>query len=196
MARQARAFDIGDVLAQTSRKLIRRHPHVFGNLAVQGNDEVLHNWEQIKAQELAEKGRTRRSALDGIPAALPALAACQKVGNRAARSGFDWPEAAGAWAKLREELDELQHAYEHDTHASSAASRAHLAEEMGDALYALAQVARWLDIDAESALREANGKFRRRFQAVEKALQEQGRRLADLTLEEKITLWQAAKQQA
>jgi tetrapyrrole methylase family protein/MazG family protein len=193
MARQAGHFDIGDVLEHITSKLIRRHPHVFGDLTVGDSGEVLHNWEQIKAQELARKGRARSSALDGIPAALPALAACQKIGAKAARARFDWPTLEKIWDKLREELAELEHAYHDDQRDSSPQSRAHLAEELGDALYALVQVARWLTIDAESALREANAKFCRRFMLVEQAAQERGQTISDLALDEKIALWQKAK---
>lgn len=195
MARQAGHFAIGDVLEHITSKLIRRHPHVFAELAVSDADDVLHNWEQIKSAELSEKGRERTSALDGIPAALPALAACQKMGHKAAKAGFDWPTLEKIWAKLREELDELEQAYQTDQHHASAASRAHLAEELGDTLYALVQVARWLELDAESALREANTKFRRRFVQVEQAARVGGRRLAELTLDEKIALWQHVKQE-
>jgi tetrapyrrole methylase family protein / MazG family protein len=186
MARQSGQFDLGAVLEGVSSKLINRHPHVFGELAVSGTGEVLHNWEQIKAQELAAKGRSRASALDGIPAGLPALAAAEKLAKKASRAGFSWPDSAGAWAKLEEELAELRAAV-------PAANPAHIAEEFGDLLFTLVVLARWLHIDPEIALREANAKFRRRFVAVEQAAAAQGVRLNELSLEHMLALWQAAK---
>jgi tetrapyrrole methylase family protein/MazG family protein len=193
MARQAGHFAPGDVLERVSRKLIRRHPHVFTELRVSSEDDILRNWERIKASELAAQGRARESALDGIPLALPALSAAQKLGHKAARANFDWPTFERIWEKLHEELDELTHAHQDDTQHQSDASRAHLTEELGDALYALAQVARWLSLDAESALRAANAKFRQRFQHVEQAAQQQGRHIAELTLDEAVALWNEAK---
>jgi tetrapyrrole methylase family protein/MazG family protein len=186
MARQAGAFSVADVLGQVSAKLIRRHPHVFGDLAVEGEGQVLHNWEQIKAAELAEKGRSRPSALDGVPPALPALAAAQKLGKKAARAGFAWPAAAGAWDKLREELGELEE-------AAQSGDAAHTAEELGDLLFITARLASYLDVDAEAALREANAKFRRRFTAVEAAAAADGRALADMPLAEMLERWREAK---
>jgi tetrapyrrole methylase family protein/MazG family protein len=193
MARQVGHFDIGDVLEQITSKLIRRHPHVFAALAVQDEAEVLRNWEHIKAQERASKGRQHSGALDGIPAALPALAAAQKTGSKAARAGFDWPTLGYIWDKLREELDELTHAHQDNERGSSPATQAHLAEELGDALYVMAQLARWLGLDAESALREASSKFRRRFAHVEQAVQARGCTIHDLSLDEKVALWNDAK---
>jgi tetrapyrrole methylase family protein/MazG family protein len=186
MARQAGRFDYGDVLAQITAKLIRRHPHVFGDLAVSGNEEVLANWEQIKAGERAAKGQERQSALDGVPAALPALAAMQKLFGRAARTGFEWPGNAQAWAKVEEELAELRAADQADDAEQRAA-------EFGDLLLALSNWARRVGIDAEAALREAGARFRRRFEWMEQALAADGRSLADCDLAEMLELWQAAK---
>ncbi|NJN17826.1 MAG: nucleoside triphosphate pyrophosphohydrolase [Oscillochloris sp.] len=180
MARQAGYFRLEDVLAGVSAKLIRRHPHVFADLAVSGEGEVLHNWEQIKAAELAAKGRARSGALDGVPEALPALAAAQKLGKKAARVGFNWPHVDGVWAKIAEELAELR----------DAVGTPSAAEELGDLLFVLCRLAEWLDLDAETALREANLKFRRRFAFVEAAA---GRSLNELSLAELRTLWQQAK---
>lgn len=193
MARQAGHFDLGNVLEQITAKLVRRHPHVFGTLAVAGMGEVLGNWEAIKAQELAAKGRERTSALDGVPAGLPALAAAQKIGAKAARVGFDWPTLRETWAKVTEEFDELAQAQQAHAAAPSAASQAHVADECGDVLYVVVQLARWLGVDAESALRQANAKFRRRFRAVEQAAQARGQSIAALSLEEALALWAAAK---
>lgn len=185
MARQAGHFDLGDVFAQITTKLIGRHPHVFGDLAVDGEGQVLQNWEQIKAAELAAKGKARASALDGVPPALPALAAAQELGKKAARAGFNWAEQAQVWAKLHEELAEL----------AAAASPAHAAEELGDALFVLTRLADWLHLDAEMALRDANRKFRARFTLVEAAAAARGRPLTAMALDELLALWAEAKAQ-
>ncbi|MEI6179720.1 MAG: nucleoside triphosphate pyrophosphohydrolase [Chloroflexales bacterium] len=186
MARQAGHFTLGTVLAQTTGKLIGRHPHVFGAVTVDDTGQVLHNWEQIKAAELAAKGRARPSALDGVPPGLPALAAAQKLGKKAARAGFNWTELPQVWAKLREELDEL-------AEAAAAGDPRHTAEELGDTLFVLTRLADWLHLDAEMALRDANHKFRRRFTHVEAAATAQGRPLHTLPLAELLALWTAAK---
>jgi tetrapyrrole methylase family protein / MazG family protein len=180
MARQAGDFDFGDVTAQIASKLIRRHPHVFGDIAVSGSGEVLRNWEAIKAQEHAEKGKTRSSLLDGIPVSLPALAAAQKIGEKAAKVGFDWPDLAGVWAKVHEEIAEIQ-----------SAAPQQRREEFGDLLFVLARLASWLDVDVETALREANAKFRRRFAACEQLAD--GRDLKQMTPQELDRLWEQAK---
>ncbi len=182
MARQAGAYDFGDVTGQIATKLIRRHPHVFGDLAVSGSAEVLRNWESIKAQEHAEKGKSRTSLLDGIPVGLPALAAAQKLGQKAAKVGFDWPDVAGVWAKVREELHEIE-----------TAEPAQRSEEFGDLLFVVARLASWLGVDAETALREANAKFRRRFAACERLAD--GRDLKQLSPQELDNLWNAAKRE-
>jgi tetrapyrrole methylase family protein/MazG family protein len=187
MARQAGRFELGDVHAALAGKLIGRHPHVFGDLAVSGEGQVLRNWEAIKQRELAAKGRARASALDGVPPALPSLAAAQKLVRKAARVGFDWPSVDGAWAKFREELAEFE------AEARGGGSPERVAEELGDLLYTIATLAYWLDADAETALRAANAKFRRRFTAIERAAEERGSRLADLDFEQILALWAEAK---
>jgi tetrapyrrole methylase family protein / MazG family protein len=186
MARQEGQFDLGTVLENIGSKLIRRHPHVFGDLAVSGTGEVLHNWEQIKAEELAAKGRSRASALDGIPPGLPALAAAEKLAKKASRAGFSWPDSASTWAKVEEELAELRAAVLANDHA-------HSAEEFGDLLFTLVVAARWLHIDPEIALRETNTKFRHRFSSVEQAAAAQGKRLDQCSIEELLAFWNDAK---
>jgi tetrapyrrole methylase family protein/MazG family protein len=185
MARQAGHFSIEDVFDQVVQKLIRRHPHVFAELAGIGTDEVLQNWEQIKAQELAEKGRSRASLLDGVPPGLPALAAAQKISARAARAGFEWPQIEQVWAKLAEELAELREAQADPVHA---------AQELGDVIFVLVVLGRWLKIDVESSLRETNSRFRRRFAGVEQGAAATGRALTDLPIDELLALWDIAKQ--
>jgi tetrapyrrole methylase family protein / MazG family protein len=186
MARQAGHFALEDVFEQTAAKLIRRHPHVFTDLALEDEGALRRNWEQIKAAELAAKGRARASLLDGVPAHLPALAAAQALGKKAARAGFNWTELAQVWAKVYEELDEL-------AAAVAAGDAAHCAEELGDALFVLTRLADWLQIDAEQCLREANAKFRRRFGLLEQAAVAQARPLADYSLTELIALWNTVK---
>lgn len=194
MGRQARLFCIEDVLEYLTSKLIRRHPHVFATLAVEGSDEVLANWEQIKADELQEKGRSRASILDGIPAGLPALAAAQKIASRAARASFDWGSIREVWAKLDEELHELDEAWQEYEQENTDAHHAHVAEELGDVLFMLVVLARWLGVEAEPALREANNKFRFRFTYIEQVAREQGRSISQMSLEESLALWREAKQ--
>jgi tetrapyrrole methylase family protein/MazG family protein len=186
MARQAGTFELGDVLEQVSTKLIRRHPHVFGELTVEGTSEVLNNWEVIKAQELAAKGRSRTSAIDGIPAALPALATAQQLAKKAGRAGFEWAEIAQVWAKLDEELAELRV-------AAASGDEAAIAEELGDVLATAVRLASWLKVDAEIALREANAKFGRRFRYLEQAAAAQGTTLKDMSLHAMLALWNEAK---
>ncbi|MBP1465886.1 nucleoside triphosphate pyrophosphohydrolase [Candidatus Chloroploca sp. M-50] len=186
MARQAGYFTFEDVFAQVTGKLIGRHPHVFGNLVVDGEHQVLQNWEQIKATELAAKGRTRAGTLDGVPPELPALATAQKIGKRAARTGFNWTGIDQVWAKINEELDELRA-------AAASADPAHIAEEFGDTLFVLTRLAAWLQIDAELALRDANLKFRRRFGQLEATVAAQGHQMHALSLDEMIRLWQTVK---
>jgi len=180
MARQAGDFDFGDVTAQIATKLIRRHPHVFGDIAVEGSSDVLRNWEAIKTQERAEKGKTRKSLLDGVPVSLPALAAAQKIGEKAAKVGFDWPDLTGVWAKVHEEIAEIQSAQPEQR-----------SEEFGDLLFVIARLASWLDVDVETSLREANAKFRRRFGVCERLAE--GRDLKQMTPQELDQLWEQAK---
>jgi len=183
LARQAGRFALGDVAAAITRKLIRRHPHIFGDVAVSGSAEVLQNWEAIKASERAERGKTdRKSLLDGIPATLPLLATAQTIGRKAAKVGFDWPSIDGVWAKIEEELAEVR-----------AAPPEEQAGELGDVLFAITDLARWLDVDAESALRLTIAKFRRRFAHIESQAAAQGREVASLSLEEADALWNEAK---
>jgi tetrapyrrole methylase family protein/MazG family protein len=186
MARQEGQFELGTVLENVASKLLRRHPHVFGELAVSGTGEVLQNWEQIKAQELAAKGRSRASALDGIPPGLPALAAAEKLAKKASRAGFSWPDSVSTWAKVEEELAELRAAVLANDHA-------HSAEEFGDLLFTLVVVARLLHIDPEIALRETNAKFRHRFIGVEQAAAATGKRLDQCSIEELLIFWNDAK---
>ncbi|MDX1600251.1 MAG: nucleoside triphosphate pyrophosphohydrolase [Anaerolineales bacterium] len=175
-------FRMADVIAGINEKLIRRHPHVFGDVEVEDVDQVLTNWEHLKEAERAEEGDTK-GALDGVPAALPALAQAAEYQSRAGRLGFDWDDIEGVWDKVHEEMEEV----------SSAQSDAERGGEIGDLLFAVVNLARWMEIDPEVALREANQRFARRFGQVENQAREQGRSLAEMELEELDSLWEAAK---
>jgi tetrapyrrole methylase family protein/MazG family protein len=178
-------FTMADVIAGINAKIIHRHPHVFGDVKVSGVDEVLTNWEKIKAAERATKGlpeHAQLGVLGTVPPGLPALLQADTYQRRAARVGFDWPDLAGVKAKVLEEIAEVE-----------AASEAERTEEMGDLFFALVNLARWWQIEPESALRQANAKFARRFAWMEAAVQTQNRALKDLTLEELDQLWEAAK---
>ncbi|HEU4324606.1 MAG TPA: nucleoside triphosphate pyrophosphohydrolase [Roseiflexaceae bacterium] len=193
MARQAGSFDLGVVYEQIASKLIRRHPHVFGSADAADSGAVLRNWDAIKREERAAKGQAPRGALDGVPSGLPALAVAQTLTRKAAKAGFDAPDAAHTWAKLDEEIGELRAALEEPLPSAEARLR-RVEEELGDLLLISAKLAWKLGVDAESALRAANAKFRRRFALVEQALQAQGSALTKLSIEERIALWEQVKQ--
>lgn len=184
---RAGGFGIDQVIGSISDKLIRRHPHVFAESDVKTADEVHAQWDRIKAAEKkAKKGAEEARTLSGLPRSLPALLRAQKLGMRAARVGFDWPDASGVWAKLREELEELQAAVAEETPERIEA-------ELGDLLFATVNLARKLGVDAEGALRAANLRFADRFGHVEDALAAQDRSPNDATLEEMDALWNQAK---
>jgi tetrapyrrole methylase family protein/MazG family protein len=185
IARQDGDFNIGDVFEHVSAKLIRRHPHVFGQVEVANAGQVIQNWEEIKRQERIAAGKDvqSESILDNVPLAAPALIVAQEYQKRAAKIGFDYDNLQAVLAKLTEELQELQ----------AAATPEHRREEMGDVLFMVARAARELNIDAEEALRFANRKFRQRFQAMEHITRQEGRTFSSYTLDEWITLWKRVK---
>jgi nucleoside triphosphate diphosphatase len=174
IAEEAGAFALADVVTAISDKMERRHPHIFGDMAEGGH----HLWEVIKAEERGAKGAS--SALDGVAIGLPALLRAEKLQKRAARTGFDWPDASGAREKILEELAEVD----------TAENDAHRAEEVGDLLLAVVNYARKLGVEPEAALRAANGKFERRFKAMEERA---GDAFLGLDLDGKEALWQAVK---
>lgn len=188
MAEEKGTFSFDDVANAISDKLVRRHPHVFGDVVAKDPAAVLRNWEQIKQQE--HKKELRHSALDGVPATLPALLKAQRTQEKAARVGFDWKDAKGPLAKIREELGELEEAV---AAASDTSLDGHVKEELGDLLFAVTNLARHLKSDAESALENSTAKFSRRFRAVEAGAKSQGKSLSDMTLEEMDALWEEAK---
>ena len=179
-------FKMPDVLQRLNEKMIRRHPHVWGNVDVEGDaEQVKTNWEQIKQEENADKPNVRESALDGIPKALPALLVAHKYGTKAAKLGFDWESIDGVKDKVREEIDELM----------AVDDPRELAEEIGDLLFSLVNWLRWLGIDdAETVMRSANQKFYRRFRHIEEAIATNGNRpMSTYSLDELEAFWQAGK---
>ena len=180
------AFDIDDVVKGISDKLVHRHPHVFGTqTGVDTPDQVLAQWDQIKAAEKAAKGESKKRTLDGIPAG-PALQRAQKMGSRCGKIGFDWPGWQGSFDKVKEEVEEVREAIE-------AKSQAEMHAELGDLLLACVNLARKIHVDAENALVDATLRFQQRFEVVEDLLAERGKTPAQSNLEEMDALWSDAK---
>ncbi|MBO5906025.1 MAG: nucleoside triphosphate pyrophosphohydrolase [Kiritimatiellae bacterium] len=191
MAEEEGRFTFDDVANGVSDKLVHRHPHVFGNVDAKDSATVLKNWERLK--QLEHKKEARHSALDGVPAALPALLKAQRTQEKASRVGFDWKDAAGPMEKIAEELNELK--AEVEVRASKKPiDSTRVKEELGDLLFAVCNLARHLGVDAESALELTNAKFSRRFRSVEAGAKEVGRDLKEMTLEEMDELWEKAKE--
>ena len=187
LAEEQGRFDIADVLAHLTEKLIRRHPHVFGDVKVKNSDDVLKNWEQIKVGERRER-HADSSLLAGVPRGLPALLRAYRMQEHAAKVGFDWPKGdpAPVMAKVEEEISELQAAIKEG-------SQENISEELGDAMFAMANLSRHLKEDPEISLHKACSKFSSRFRLVEKAVAESGRKWEDFSLDELEELWQNAK---
>ena len=200
MAEEASDFDIAGVLENLNAKLIRRHPHVFSEVDAATSGEVLRNWEQIKKQEKA--GKRRESLLDDVPLTMPAMMEAEKLGSKAAKAGFDWPEderATGLFAKLVEETVELQ--AEVEKHTVGGGNSERIAEEFGDLMFTMANLARHLKLDTESSLRGTNARFRSRFAAMERTEAErigaaagESVNLSGLSSAELEALWEQAKQ--
>ncbi|MDZ4799104.1 MAG: nucleoside triphosphate pyrophosphohydrolase [Bryobacteraceae bacterium] len=184
MADEAGHFRIEDALRHIVQKLIRRHPHVFGTGDAKTSDDVLRKWNDIKDEE--KKDKPPQLILDGVPRALPALMEAAQISAKAARTGFDWPDVDGALEKVAEEAGELARARE-------SASKDEIESELGDLLFTLVNVARFLKVDPEQALRKTNARFRKRFGHIETSLASEGRRFSDATLEQMEALWQQAK---
>jgi ATP diphosphatase len=192
MAREAGTFAMADVIEALNAKMVKRHPHVFGGLAIADAAEQTHAWERQKAEERAAAAAARGekpSALDGVTGALPALTRAGKLLNRAARVGFEWSGPGQMLDKIAEETIEIRTALEQEAPGES------VAEEIGDLLFAVVNLARHLEIDSETALRAANRKFERRFRRVEAVLAERGREPAHSTLEEMQAAWDQAKEE-
>jgi tetrapyrrole methylase family protein/MazG family protein len=182
IAREAAEFELADVLTSVNRKLVRRHPHVFGDAQVADAREVERNWERIKQAERDQAG-TRKSPVDGIPRDLPALTHAQLMQDRVARVGFEWEDISGVLDKVLEEVDELRRA----------ATDEEKAHEVGDLIMMLVNLSRWMGVHAEDALRQANQRFRRRYLKMEELALRRGQDFDQLPLEEKEELWQEAK---
>ncbi len=187
IAEEQGLFRFDDVVDAIGNKLERRHPHVFGDATIGSAAEQTAAWEEHKAAERRAKGGAA-GVLDGVTLGLPALVRAAKLGRRAAQVGFDWPDVAGVLDKVREEIDELQQ-------AAATGESAHVREELGDLLFSVAQLSRHLDVDAEAALRDASGKFERRFRRIEASLAVDGRTAADASMAELEALWAQAKRE-
>lgn len=191
IANEEEQFNVNQVIQGIHSKIVRRHPHVFGDLELEGVEGVLANWEKLKEKERGERAlndvqgkKEEKGLLDGVPVALPALSQAQEYQDRAARVGFDWPEIDGVLEKIKEEMEEIK----------NADSDFELASEIGDLLFAMVNLARWKHIDAESSLRATNLKFKKRFAYVERGAKQQGKNLSEFSLDEMESLWQKAKQ--
>ncbi|MFN8450445.1 MAG: nucleoside triphosphate pyrophosphohydrolase [Anaerolineae bacterium] len=177
-------FRMADVLSAINAKMIRRHPHVWGDVQIENAEGVVKNWEALKQEERAENGKQKReSLLDSVPKGLPALLQAMMYQDKAAKPGFDWHRIDDVVDKVREEFDEVL----------SATDDAHRAEEMGDLLFVIVNWARWHKLDPESLLREANAKFYRRFHYIEQAVAAQGKAMSDYALAELDALWDESK---
>jgi len=183
VANDEQQFNVNQVIHGIYSKIIRRHPHVFGDVELDGVDGVLANWEKLKEKERKDAGQNEKGLLDGVPLALPALSQGQEYQDRAARVGFDWPEIEGVLDKIKEEIEEIK----------TAETDFELAAEIGDLFFAIVNLARWKKVDAESALRRTNMKFKKRFAYVEQGAKKQGRNLSELSLGEMDGFWNDAK---
>jgi tetrapyrrole methylase family protein/MazG family protein len=199
IGRERRTFTIDDILETLADKLVRRHPHVFGETKVSGAEEVVHRWEDIKRREKADQSGNgdTGSALDGVPKALPALLRAYQLQVRAARTGFDWPHDEAGYAqvvdKVHEELREVEEARADVAHNETEAAQQRLQDEVGDILFALVNLARFVKVNPEEALRGTANRFAARFTHMEQAAKSRGRALSGMTLAEMDRLWDEAK---
>jgi MazG family protein len=202
VARERGEFTIEDVTDAIHSKMVRRHPHVFGDARVRDNEELLRNWEQLKAEEKRAAGKDEQtddaSLLDGVSAKVPALIEAHQLATKAARVGFDWRNVEEIFDKLHEEIDELRAAIREHREAGANAEAEHerVREEVGDLLFAVANIARHLQVEPEAALKLTNRKFRSRFRHIERSLRARGRDIGAATLEEMEELWQEAKNES
>lgn len=193
LASEAGFFDIDEVIKGINAKLIRRHPHIFGETKVDGVAGVLEKWEQIKQQE---KKSERNSALDGVPKDLPALQRADKYQRKAAKVGFDWDQVEGPLAKVKEEIAELEEVLHTKLSEEVAVEAERLEDEFGDILFSMVNLSRFLKVDAELALRRSTDKFNQRFRQMEQLAKASGQQLSKLTLEEMDELWEKVKSTA
>jgi MazG family protein len=206
VARERGEFTIDDVTDAVHTKMVRRHPHVFGDVTVRDNEELLRNWEAMKAEEKRAKNGEKRaggkveedadsSLLDGVSSKAPALMEAHQLSTKAARVGFDWRNVEEIFDKLHEEIDELRAAIRErsEAGADAEAEQQRVREELGDLLFVVTNIARYLSVEPEAALKLTNRKFRRRFRHIERGLKARGRELDSATIEEMEELWQEAK---
>ena len=199
VAQEREEFTIDDVIDQVHQKMVRRHPHVFGDAKAGDSAEVLRNWEAIKAEEKRSSpprsaaGLEDASILAGVSRKAPALMEAHQLTAKAARVGFDWEKVEDIFAKLQEEIDELRAAIASHAESESEADHTRVREELGDLLFVVTNIARHLKVEPEAALKLTNRKFRRRFGYIERSLGERGRKIEATTLDELESLWQAAK---
>lgn len=184
MAQEAGKFDLQDVIDEVVEKLIRRHPHVYGNVEVDGSAQVLKNWDAIKKTEK----QNRKSVLDGVTKDLPGLLRAHKLQHKAAKVGFDWEKPEDCWQKILEEMQEVQE-------AKQQGKQEHLEEEIGDLLFAVVNYARQVGVNSEVAINRANNKFLRRFNYVEKQVDSSGKKWEDFSLSQLDTFWNDAKRE-
>jgi XTP/dITP diphosphohydrolase len=173
---ETNAFDITDVMNGICEKLISRHPHIYGDVVVENEEDVKQNWEQLKLKE------GNKSVLGGVPASMPSLVKASRMQDKAAQVGFDWPEINQVWEKVEEEMQEFKEAEGKDKEA-----------EFGDLLFSLVNYARWLKINPDDALERTNIKFKKRFEAIEEYAKNQGKKMNDMTLDEMDVIWEEAK---
>ena len=173
---ETNAFDITDVMNGICEKLISRHPHIYGDVVVENEEDVKQNWEQLKLKE------GNKSVLGGVPASMPSLVKASRMQDKAAQVGFDWPEINQVWEKVEEEMQEFKEADGKDKEA-----------EFGDLIFSLVNYARWLKINPDDALERTNIKFKKRFEAIEEYAKNQGKKMNDMTLEEMDVIWEEAK---
>jgi MazG family protein len=186
MASEQQLFEIGDALDAINEKLVRRHPHIFGDQSAETAGDVKRIWGEVKAAEKKDKGKPDQTLLGGVPRALPALIEAQQIASRAAGVGFDWENPEQVIEKLHEELAEFDEARRKSSHDE-------LEDELGDMLFVIVNLARFVKVDPEQALRRTNGKFRERFGHIERRLSEQGKSLQEANIQEMEALWQEAK---
>jgi XTP/dITP diphosphohydrolase len=187
IAEESNHFNIDDVIENISEKLIRRHPHVFGDKVINGSDEVKKNWEKIKLSE------GRKSILDGVPNSLPALQKAHRLQEKAAKVGFDWEKKEDVWKKVIEEINEMHEIEELKKKSNDTSLQTKLEDEIGDVFFALVNYARFLNVNPENALRKTNEKFVKRFRYIEEKLKEAGKSLEDSNLEEMDKFWNESK---
>lgn len=181
IAREREKFSLENVVEKVSEKLVHRHPHVFSDTKVKDSTEVLHNWELLKKQE------NKKSQFANVPITLPALLKAYRIQNKAALVGFDWPDISGVWVKIEEEINELKEGIESQ-------KKEHIQEELGDLLFSIVNLSRFLKVDPEDALRRTTDKFIRRFHFIEEELEKKGSSFKETTLEEMDKIWEKSKE--